>query len=277
MPTAASVSSQRPPIRSAASDEALVLCRELAEQHDLGVHLHLLETRVQTEIAQEKYGCTMVEHLEHLGLLSHRLSCAHTIWVDDPDIERLAKGGSVVVHNPESNMKIGAGTAPIPRMVARGVTVALGTDGVGTNDNLILHEALRLAAMLHRPSQAGREGWLNAEDVLRMATSGGAAALLQGQRIGSIEVGKQADLVLYRLDAPWWVPVNDPVSQLVFAENGSSVETVLVDGRLVVEAGRITAFDAEAILEEAAPMMGAILERNSSLHRLAKQMGDLFP
>ena len=259
------------------SDEALIMCRDLAEQHDIGIHMHLLETSVQVDIAKEKYGCTMVEHLETLGLLSHRLSGAHTIWVNDSDIGRLAKNGSVVVHNPESNMKIGAGTAPIPEMVARGVTVALGTDGVGTNDNLILHEALRLAAMLHRPTQVSRKGWLKVEDVLRMATQGGAAALLQGERLGSIEAGKRADLVLYRLDAPWWVPVNDPQSQLVFAENGSSVDTVMVDGRILVEEGRITAFDAAAILSEAKPMMAAIRERNSRLHSLAQRMADLFP
>ena len=110
-----------------------------------------------------------------------------------------------------------------------------------------------------------------------MATQGGAAALLQGDRLGSIEAGKRADLVLYRLDAPWWVPVNDPQSQLVFAENGSSVDTVMVDGRILVEEGRITAFDADAILSEAKPMMAAIRERNSRLHSLAQRMADLFP
>ena len=259
------------------TDAALVMCRDLAERYDLGVHTHLLESRVQADIAQGKYGCTMVEHLDRLGLLDSRLSLAHSIWLDDDDIGRLADGGSVVVHNPESNLKIGAGTAPIPEMMARGVTIALGTDGAGTNDNLIMHEALRLAAILHRPALPERGRWPGATDVLRMATAGGAAAILQSGTVGSIEVGKRADLVLYRLDAPWWVPVNDPSSQLVFAENGSSVETVLVDGRVVVADGRIVAFDAEAILREAAPMMSRILERNRRLHRLAGRMAELFP
>ncbi|MDE0056549.1 MAG: amidohydrolase [Defluviicoccus sp.] len=259
------------------SDAALVMCGELAERYDLGIHTHLLESRVQAEIAQEKYGCTMVEHLARLGLLDRRLSLAHSIWLDDDDIGRLADAGSVVVHNPESNLKIGAGTAPIPEMMARGVKIALGTDGAGTNDNLIMHEALRLAAILHRPALRERARWPGAKDVLRMATEGGAAAILRSGTIGSIEVGKRADLVLYRLDAPWWVPVNDPSSQLVFAENGSSVETVLVDGRVVVEDGRIVAFDADAILREAAPMMSRILERNRRLYALAGRMAELFP
>ena len=259
------------------SDAALVMCGELAERYDLGIHTHLLESRVQAEIAQRKYGCTMVEHLDRLGLLDRRLSLAHSIWLDDDDIGRLADGGSVVVHNPESNLKIGAGTAPIPAMMAKGVKIALGTDGAGTNDNLIMHEALRLAAILHRPALPERGRWPGADDVLRMATAGGAAAILQSGTVGSIEVGKRADLVLYRLDAPWWVPVNDPSSQMVFAENGSSVETVLVDGRMVVEDGRIVAFDAESILEEAAPMMSRILERNRRLYALAGRMAELFP
>ena len=259
------------------SDAALVMCGELAERYDLGIHTHLLESRVQAEIAQRKYGCTMVEHLDRLGLLDRRLSLAHSIWLDDDDIGRLADGGSVVVHNPESNLKIGAGTAPIPAMMAKGVKIALGTDGAGTNDNLIMHEALRLVAILHRPALPERRRWPGADDVLRMATAGGAAAILQSGTVGSIEVGKRADLVLYRLDAPWWVPVNDPSSQMVFAENGSSVETVLVDGRVVVEDGRIVAFDAESILEEAAPMMSRILERNRRLYALAGRMAELFP
>lgn len=259
------------------SDAALVMCGELAERYDLGIHAHLLESRVQADIAQRKYGRTMVQHLEGLGLLNRRLSLAHSIWLDDDDIGRLADGGSVVVHNPESNLKIGAGTAPIPAMMARGVKIALGTDGAGTNDNLIMHEALRLAAILHRPALPERGRWPGANDVLRMATAGGAAAILQSGAVGSIEVGKRADLVLYRLDAPWWVPLNDPSSQMVFAENGSSVETVLVDGRVVVEDGRIVAFDTGSILQEAAPMLSRILERNHRLYALAGRMAELFP
>ena len=254
-----------------------MLCAELADRHDLGIHTHLLESRVQAEIAEEKYGCSMVRHLADLGVLNRRWSFAHTVWVGDDDIELLARSGAVVVHNPESNMKIGAGTAPVPAMKAGGVRLALGTDGAGTNDNLIMHDALRLAAMLHRPQAARRRDWLTARDVLAMATAGGAAALLADDDIGAIEAGRRADLVLYRLDAPWWVPVNDVMNQLVFAENGSSVDTVMVDGRVLVEGGRITAFDADAILAEAKPMMKVILERNAKLLGLARRMADLFP
>ena len=259
------------------SDEALAMCAEIATRHNLGIHTHLLESRVQAENARKAYGCTMVEHLDRLGLLGPQLSCAHAIWLEPADIERLAASGSVIVHNPESNMKIGAGTAPKPDLIERGARIALGTDGAGTNDNMIMHEALRLAAILHRPAQGVRTDWLSADDVLRLATQGGAAALLQADQLGAIEIGKRADLVLYRLDAPWWVPLNDPKAQLVFGENGSSVDTVIVDGRILVESGRITSFDAEAILAEARPMMAEILARNADLYALARRMAALFP
>lgn len=259
------------------SDEALMLCRDLAAEHDLGIHTHLLESRVQSVIAQEKYGCSMVAHLGRLDLLGPRLSCAHTIWVDDDDIDLLAETGTIVVHNPESNMKIGTGTAPIPKMKERGVTIALGTDGAGTNDNLILQESLRLAAMLHRPGEPDRNRWLGALDVLRMATEGGAHALLEQGRLGSVEAGMRADLVLYSLEAPWWVPVNDPLNQFVFAENGSSAHTVIVGGRVLVEDRRVIAFNADSILAEARSMMPEILKRNADIYDLAQKMGDIFP
>jgi 5-methylthioadenosine/S-adenosylhomocysteine deaminase len=258
------------------SDDALVVCGELAEKYDVGIHTHLLESRIQAELAQEKYGCTMVEHLHRLGILSHRWSCAHSIWVTDEDIDRLAEAGAVVVHNPESNLKLGTGIAPIPKMLERGVSVALGTDGSSANDNLLMHEAMRLAAIIHRPSQARRSDWISSRDVWRMATQGGAKALLQGARIGDIRVGRRADIVLYRLDEPWWKPVNDPVSQMVFAETGGSVDTVIVDGRIVVENGRITAFDADALLAEIDAMMARIRKRNQDIFRVARRMGDLF-
>ena len=259
------------------SDELLLMCRDIAERHDLGIHTHLLESKIQTTIAAKRYGCTMVQHLERLGLLSHRLSCAHTIWIEQEDIDRLAKHGVVVVHNPESNLKVGTGIAPIAQMLAGGVTVAVGTDGSITNDNLAMHEALRLAAMLGRTSQPDRQRWITARQALAMGTEGGARAVQLAGQIGQIANGYRADIVLYDLDTPVWTPLNDPVQQMVFAETGSSVDTVIVDGKVVVEGGVITAFDAAAIIREAKPMLGAIRERNRDLYQFARRMGDIFP
>jgi cytosine/adenosine deaminase-related metal-dependent hydrolase len=259
------------------SDELLVMCRDLAERYDLGIHTHLLESKVQTALAQRRYGRTMVQQLEHLGLLSPRLSCAHTIWIEQEDIERLAASGTVVVHNPESNLKLGTGIAPIARMLAAGVSVALGTDGSVTNDNLVLHEAIRLAAMLGRVAEGSRSKWVSARQALAMATEGGARAVRLPERIGRIQAGYRADLVLYDLDTPAWTPFNDPVQQMVFAETGSSVHTVIVDGEVVVEDRRIKAFDADAIIAEAKPMLRAIRGRNRELYSFARRMSEIFP
>jgi 5-methylthioadenosine/S-adenosylhomocysteine deaminase len=260
---------------SRCSDRLLSACQELAERYGVGIHTHLLETHIQTMIAHRRYGCTMVRHLERLGVLTHRLSCAHSIWLDEEDIGRMAERRAVVVHNPESNLKVGTGIAPVPAMLARGVPVALGTDGTSSNDNLILQNAMHIAALLHRTSEPRRERWISARDVLRMATRGGAQAILLEDAIGSIAVGKRADLVLYDLSAPWWTPLNDPVQQLVYGENGGSVDTVIVDGRVVVDGRRITTFDADAVLAEARPMLATIRARNRDLHQLARRMGEI--
>ena len=250
---------------SRCSDALLLACEELARRRSLGVHTHLLETEVQTRIARSRYGTTMVKHMERLGLLSPRLSCAHAIWIDEDDIALLAGRGVTVVHNPESNLKVGAGFMPLPAMRRHGLRVALGTDGASTNDNLVLHEAMRLAAILHRPKEE-RSRWIRAEDALDMATGAGAAALQCAGSLGRIAAGQSADLVLYDLASARWTPCNDPAQQLVFAENGDSVHTVLVAGRVVVDKGRVAGVDLEALLREARGMLAGIRLRNSALH-----------
>jgi cytosine/adenosine deaminase-related metal-dependent hydrolase len=256
---------------SRCSDALLLKCEELARRRGLGVHTHLLETEIQTHIARERYGTTMVRHMERLGLLSPRLSCAHTIWIDEGDIALLAKRGVTAVHNPESNLKVGAGFMPLPAMRRHGLRVALGTDGASTNDNLVLHEAMRLAITLHRPREE-RSQWAQAGDALEMATTAGAAALQCQETVGRIAVGQSADLVLYDLSKPRWTPCNDPAQQLVFAENGDSVHTVLVNGEIVVEAGRVKGVDVEALLREARDMLKAMRGRNSALQNAVQSL-----
>ncbi len=259
------------------SDEALVFCAELAGQHDLGIHTHLLETRAQAEIAARRYGMTTVEHLDRLGVLSGRWSCAHCIWLTDDDIARMAGHGVVAVHNPESNARIGAGRMRTPDMLAAGLPIALGTDGSGANDNLILQEAMRAAALLHRADLPDRSRWVGARDALRMATEGGAKALRREGEIGVLAPGFRADLVLYRLDHPWWVPVNDPVAQLVFAETGAAVSHVLVDGRVLVEDGRVTSFDAAGALAEIRDRIASLKARNADLFAVAEAITRAMP
>jgi 5-methylthioadenosine/S-adenosylhomocysteine deaminase len=258
------------------SDKALLLCAEMAERHDTGIHTHLLETKKQAELARARYGTTMVRHLDELGVLSDRWSCAHSIWLTEDDIELMAARKAIAVLNPESNDRLGTGLARAPDLLQRGVPLALGTDGSGANDNLIMHEAMRAVAMAHRSSEPDRSLWITAGDVLHMATAGGAAAL-RHKKLGKISPGFAADLVVYRLDAPWWVPVNDIVNQMVFAETGASVDTVLIDGRVVVANGVVTTFDVDALLREVRSMSVSLRKRNADLFDVAHDIAEFVP
>ena len=259
------------------SDEALLFCAELAGRHDLGIHTHLLETRAQARIARERHGESTLAHLERLGILSDRWSCAHAIWLDDDDIALMAKRRAVAVHNPESNARIGTGRMRTPELLAAGVPVALGTDGSGANDNLVMQEAMRAAALLHRSDLPDRRQWVSARDALRMATREGARAMRLAGRLGEIAPGQLADIVLYRLDAPWWRPLNDAAAQLVFAETGAAVTTAIVDGRVVLDQGRITTFDAQAALAEIEAMERSLRARNADLFAAADAIARAVP
>lgn len=259
------------------SDEALLFCAELAQRHDLPIHTHLLETKAQARIAHERYGESTLAHLERLGILSDRWSCAHAIWLDEADIALMAQRRAIAVHNPESNARIGTGRMRTPEMLAAGVPIALGTDGSGANDNLVMQEAMRAAALLHRSDLPDRRQWVTSRDALRMATVEGARALRLAGRLGEIAPGQIADIVLYRLDAPWWRPLNDAASQLVFAETGAAVTTAIVDGRVVLDQGRITTFDAPAVLDEIEAMEASLRARNADLFAAADAIARAVP
>ena len=258
------------------TNKALLLCAELAQRHDTGIHTHLLETQKQARLALEMYGETSVAHLETLGILSDRWSCAHSIWLSDDDMNLMAKRGAVAVLNPESNARLGTGRARVPMMREAGMRLALGTDGSGANDNQVLHEAMRAVATEHRAHAAHRADWISAAEVLSMATQGGAHALRQHD-IGRLEVGCRADLVLYRLDAPWWIPINSPAEQLVFSETGASVESVIIDGKPVVENSRVMTFDVEAMAREVRAMVMSLRRRNEDLFAVADAIAGLVP
>ncbi len=257
------------------SDDLLTAVAAMSERYDTPVHMHLLESAIQAKIARERYGESMVRHLDAVGLLTGRLSTAHTIWLDDDDIALMASRGSIPVHNPESNLKLGTSISPVAKMLRAGVTVALGTDG-STNDNLDMHDVMRLALMLQRPGEPDRSRWPKVADALAMVTvSGGKALRCAG--LGTLEPGAPADLVLYDLNTPSWIPLNDPATLLVFGASAASVHTVIVAGKIVVEAGRIVAFDPEPILREARGFVSRQRARNAGLQRWATRIGELVP
>lgn len=258
------------------TDAALRLCAALAERFDTGIHTHLLETRKQAEQARQRYRATALKHLDDLGVLSDRWSCAHSIWLSDADIDLMAERRVTAVLNPESNARLGTGLARVPDMHRRGVPMALGTDGASANDNLVLHEAMRAVACAHRAGEADRSRWITARDVLRMATAGGAGALRQNN-LAAIRPGFAADLVVYRLDRPWWTPVNDIVNQLVFAETGGGVDTVVIGGNVVINNGNVMTFDVDTLLREVKAMAISLRTRNADLFSVANDIAALVP
>jgi cytosine/adenosine deaminase-related metal-dependent hydrolase len=194
--------------------------------------------------------------------------------VSEAEIAIMGRRGAVAVFNPESNLKIGSGIPPIPALLAAGVPCAIGTDGASTNDNLILQDAMQLVAILHRAGEPDRRRWVTVDDAIGMATTGGAKAMLEPE-LGRIVPGAKADLVLYDLSAPWWVPLNDPAQQWVFGERGGSVDTVIVDGKVVVENGRALFIDEKAVLNAAREILPGVRKRNSGVRAIAAAVAAL--
>jgi 5-methylthioadenosine/S-adenosylhomocysteine deaminase len=223
------------------------------------VHTHASESRDELRVVRQMSGMDNVEYLAATGLASPRLCAAHCVWVDHRAQQLLQDHRVKVLHCPGSNLKLGSGIAPVPELRARGISVSLGTDGGACNNRLDMFDEMRLAATL----QAMRlePGVLPARDVLWMATREGARALGLEQEIGSVEIGKRADLILVDRDRPHLVPGRDPYSTLVYAAHGSDVWATVVDGAVLVRDGQLVADDAEAIAAEARLQAGQLLER----------------
>jgi 5-methylthioadenosine/S-adenosylhomocysteine deaminase len=206
----------------------------LADELDLPVHTHVHET--DEEIAQSltQHGCRPLARLERLGLVSERLIAVHAVHLDDAEIALLAERGASIAHCPASNLKLGSGIAPIARASAAGINLAFGTDGAASNNRVDMLSELRLAALLAKGG-AGDASVLAAATALEAATLGGARALGLQHRIGSLEAGKEADVVAFDLSPPETQPLYDVVSHLVYSAGREQVSDVWVAGRRVVE------------------------------------------
>jgi 5-methylthioadenosine/S-adenosylhomocysteine deaminase len=228
------------------TDELLVKSAELARQNHLPMHIHLAETKAQAVMGQQIYRTSLAKHLDEIGILNSNLSLAHSIWIEEGDVELFARRGATPVHNPASNLRIGSGLAPVREYLAAGVSVGLGTDGSASNDGQNMFDAMRLATLIHNQAGTDFHHWLTPAQALAMATRNGARAF--GLDAGVLAVGKLADIVLLRRDTTAFTPLNDVIAQLAFCENGSSVDSVLVDGEIVVQRGRLTKLDENEAL-----------------------------
>ncbi len=237
--------------------DSLKRCRALADQYHVPVLIHLAETQDEVKIASDQHHATPAGYLESLGFWKPGTLAAHAVWVTPEDIAILKRGGVGISHNPESNMKLASGTAPVPAMQAAGLPVGLGTDGAASNNDLDMFEAMRQAAFLHKLSSKDPRA-VPAGDALAMATIDAARALNMSGRIGSLEPGKQADLIIVDMSAPRQTPMYDPVSHLVYVTRGDDVRTTIVDGRVLMRDRKVLTLNEGAVLAEARRIAGEV-------------------
>jgi 5-methylthioadenosine/S-adenosylhomocysteine deaminase len=224
--------------------------RSVADRERAPVIIHLAETRDEIKVAGEKYNATPVQFLESIAFWGDRTIAAHGVHLTPDDIRVLAKHRIGVSHNPESNMKLASGTAPVIDLQKAGVKVGLGTDGAASNNDLDMFEAMRQAAFLHKLTNNDPKV-LSAPTALRMATIDGARVLGLERTIGSLEPGKRADLIVVSMRSARQTPMYDPVSHLVYVTRGDDVRTMIVNGRIVMRDRRVLTLDESAVLSRA--------------------------
>lgn len=229
------------------SPDLLKRLKSVAEKHGAAYVIHLSETRDEVEGCRAKYGHTPVMHLDALGILDSQVVADHCVVLTEPEIDLLAERGVKVAHCPESNMKLASGVAPIPELLAAGVTVGLGTDGAASNNDVDMFGEMDTAAKLHKVHRLDPTV-MSAETTLRMATLGGAKLLGADKSIGSLEVGKKADLIVLDMNKPHLTPMYNIPSHLVYAATGADVAHSVINGRVVMRDRQLLTMDEDAVL-----------------------------
>lgn len=234
------------------SDELMEQSLELCRSRGLAWQTHVLETKTQAMTAREWHqGSSFVEVLAEQGQLGPGSTLVHTVWLSDRDIELMADAGSSAVHCPASNLRLGDGVAPVPALLRAGVNVALGTDGRGCDEPLDVIELARLTALLNKARGDDHHRWVSARESLKMATANGSVPAGHGDRLGRLEPGARGDLIVVPGDAPAFMPLNDPLRQLVLGGSGRDVRDVVVDGEVVVRDGALGRVDEAAMMKSA--------------------------
>jgi 5-methylthioadenosine/S-adenosylhomocysteine deaminase len=258
------------------TEDMLQLCRELSERYNLRVHTHLLETKIQQSRGRQVHPGGLMRLLERMGLLTPQLSVAHAVWLDLQEIDLLRERGVTVIHNPSSNTILGSGCAPLTEYKAKGIEVALGTDASNSGGPHHMFETMRLAATLQRLNEPDYDKWLQAEDVWRMATSGGAKVMGLADQIGTISAGCRADFVLLRTNTSALATRQDIISQLVFHECGYSTDSVMINGTWTMRDGVILAFDENGVIRKLQERFAEMMERSGPPLAFAEKLMPYF-
>lgn len=222
---------------------------EEAKKNHMRIHVHLSESESEIQQIKEKYGCSPIEMAEKNGLFDVPAIAAHCVQITESDMEILKAKGVSVVTNPASNMKLGNGFAPVPEMLEKGINVCIGTDGAASNNSLNLFHEMSLLALIHKGVKRTPQ-CISAAQNFRIATINGAKALGLSEEIGSLEVGKKADIAILNLNTPSLTPRNNLLAGLSYSANGSEVETVIIDGKITMENRRVLTMDEEVVYEK---------------------------
>ncbi|MBR1893594.1 MAG: amidohydrolase [Lachnospiraceae bacterium] len=229
--------------------EYLRMCADVAKEKGLGIHIHLSESVTESENMMKDHNCTPIEYALNAGVFDVPTIAAHCVQVTPDDIKILADKKVSVVTNPASNMKLGNGFAPVPEMMAAGVNVCLGTDGAASNNSQNMFREMGYLSMIHKGTHKTPQ-CISAKEVFKIATINGAKALGKGDEIGSIEVGKKADLAVLRLDVPSMMPNNNLLAALCYSAGGSEVDSVIINGKIIMENREVKTIDEERVYFE---------------------------
>ena len=243
------------------SRELYTEAAEVAKDYDTRITMHLAEVKEDIKYAKKNFGLTPFEFIERVGLAGHRSLFAHMVWLGDEDIRRVARTKSNVAHCPSSNLKLASGIPRVPEMIEAGVNVGLGCDGAPCNNSYDMIREMKIAAIIQKGRMLDSKV-MPATSVLEMATMNGARAMGMQKEVGSIEVGKRADIVLIDLKKPHLVPYGDVVSNIVYSAMGSDVDTVLVDGRVLLRGGKVLTLDERRIVDEAEKHQKELVSRS---------------
>src|SRR5438132_2538895 len=227
----------------------LKAARALSLKYGVPTLIHAAETQVEASTAKERGSPSVISYLDSLGFLGPGVIIAHGVWVNDADLALLKSRGVAVSHNPESNMKLASGVAPVRAYLASGVAIGLGTDGAASNNDLDMFEAMRMASFLSKVANSDPTA-VSAKTAVQMATLGGARALGMEKQIGSIEPGKHADIIIVSMSATRQTPMYDPISHLVYVTRGDDVQTTIVNGKVLMRNRKVLTLDRAAVLRE---------------------------
>lgn len=253
---------------------------DLSKKYDIAYKMHILETKLQRVLGEEKFGGSIIQYAYKQGVLSERAVVIHSIWVDDADIAVMADSGCSVLHNPISNLKIGSGVMPFRRLHDAGINIGLGIDEIPVDDGCNLWTVGKTAGLIHKIANPDYDAWPTEDEVLHMLTRGGARSMGIHQHVGMLAAGYKADLLLVDLNTLPFTPLHNLKRSLVFCEQGASIRMTIVDGRIVVEDGKVLTVDEEALKDEvrryATRLQAQLVEMTRSADRLAPYYREMY-